>query len=195
MLSLFDALVIYFTCLLLIEFLIITLLYSYSSFFETDSLFSLRVSMKKRFTNDELKYYRYFYQKVNVKPENIIIVGNFVFFFVKGSDFFKVKSHLGSLRRNLGSKVLIIRAEKTLITLLFSFFPDLYIHDIVSNMNKYTGNINITIYFISFEERGIAIGRNGEYIKAVNEIFKNYITFEKNIESDSIKIKCEFFQL
>ncbi len=193
MLSLYNAFVIYFTCLLLIEFLIIILLYSHSNFFETDSLFSMRVSMKKRYMNDELKYYRYFYQKIKVKPENIIIVGNFVFFFVKGSDFFKVKAHLGSLRRNLGSKVLIIRAENTLITLLFSFFPDLYIHDIVSIMNKYTGNINITIYFISFEERGIAIGRNGEYIKAVNEIFKKYITFEKDI--DSIKIKCEFFQL
>jgi hypothetical protein len=149
--------------------------------------------MKKRYKNDELKYYHYFYQKFKVKPENIIIIGNFVFFFVKGSEFFKVKAHLGSLRRKLGSKVLIIRAEKTLITLLFSFFPDLYIHDIVSSMNKYKGNINITIYFISFKERGIAIGRKGEYIKAVNEIFKKYITFEEDI--DSIKIKCEFFQL
>ena len=195
MLSLFDALVIYFTCLLLIEFLITTLLYSYSSFFETDSLFSLRVSMKTLFRNEELKYFSYFYQKTNVYPENIIIIRNFVFFFVKGSDFFKVNAHLGSLRRSLGNKVLIIRVEKILINLLFSFFPDLYIHDIVSRMNKYTGNINITIYFISFEERGIAIGRNGEYIKAVNEIFKKYITFEKDIDSDSIKIKCEFFQL
>jgi hypothetical protein len=149
--------------------------------------------MKRRYRNDELKYYRFFFQKFKVKPENIIIVGNFVFFFVNGSDFFKVKAHLGSLRRNLGSKVLIIRAEKTLITLLFSFFPDLYIHDIVSSMNKYKGNINITIYFISFKERGIAIGRKGEYIKAVNEIFKKYIIFEEDI--DSIKIKCEFFRL
>lgn len=193
MISLFDALVIYFACLLLIELLIITFLYSYPGFFETDSLFSLNVSMKKRYSNDELIYYRYFCQKIKVEPEHIIIVGNFVFFFVKGSDFFKVKAHLGSLRRKLGSKVLIIRAEKTLITLLFSFFPDLYIHDIVSSMNKYTGNTTITIYFLSFEDRGIAIGRKGEYIKAVNEIFNKYITFEKDI--DSIKIKCEFFRL
>jgi len=112
---------------------------------------------------------------------------------VKNQDYFKAKLHLGSFRRNLGSKVLIIRAEKTLIRLLFGFFPDLYIHDIVSRINKYTGTINVTIYFISFEERGIAIGRNGEYIKAVNNIFEKYITFEKDI--DSIKIKCEFFRL
>jgi hypothetical protein len=149
--------------------------------------------MKKRYSNNELIYYRYFYNKTNVYPEHIIIIRNFIFFFVKNQDYFKVKLHLGSFRRNLGSKVLIIRAEKTLIRLLFSFFPDLYIHDIVSSINKYTGTINMTIYFISFEERGIAVGRNGEYIKAVNEIFDKYIIFEKEI--DAIKIKCEFFQL
>jgi len=163
------------------------------SLFETNSFFSLNVSMKKRYSNDELIYYRYFYQKTNVYPEHIIIIRNFIFFFVKNQDYFKAKLHLGSFRRNLGSKVLIIRAEKTLIRLLFGFFPDLYIHDIVSRINKYTGTINVTIYFISFEERGIAIGRNGEYIKAVNNIFEKYITFEKDI--DSIKIKCEFFRL
>lgn len=193
MFSLFVALAIYFACLLFIDFLIITLLYSYSGLFETNSFFTLNVSMKKRYSNDELIYYRYFYQKINVYPEHIIIIRNFIFFFVKGSDYFKAKLHLGAFRRNLGSKILIIRAEKTLIRLLFGFFPDLYIHDIVSSINKYTGIINVTIYFISFEERGIAIGRNGEYIKTVNEIFEKYITFEKDI--NSIKIKCKFFRL
>lgn len=163
------------------------------SLFETNSFFSLKVLMKKRYSNDEIKYYRYFYHKTNVYPEHIIIIRNFIFFFVKNQDYFKAKIHLGSFRRNFRSKVLIIRAEEILIRLLFGFFPDLYIHDIVSNINKYTGTINITIYFISFEERGIAIGRNGEYIKAVNDIFERYISFEKHI--DSIKIKCEFFRL
>lgn len=163
------------------------------SLFETNNFFSLKISMKKRYSNDELIYYRYFYKKTNVYPEHIIIIRNFIFFFVKNQDYFKAKLHLGSFRRNLGSKVLIVRAENILINLLFGFFPDLYIHDIVSSINKYTGTVNVIIYFISFEERGIAIGRNGEYIKAVNEIFEKYIRFEKDI--DSIKIKCEFFQL
>ncbi len=163
------------------------------SFFEDNLFFSQKVRMKKRYSNKELIYYLYFYQKTKIIPEHLIVLKNYIFFFVKNQDYFKTKLYLNSFRRNLGSKVLIIRAEKTLIRLLFGFFPDPYIHDIKSEINKYTGTINITIYFLSFEERGIAVGRNGEYIKAVNEIFEKYIKFEKEI--DSIKIKCELIQL
>ena len=88
---------------------------------------------------------------------------------------------------------MIIRAEKILINLLFGFFPDPYIHDIIFAINKNTGAINVTMHFLSFEERGIAIGRNGEYIKAINEIFEKFIIYEKSI--DSMKIKCELIEL
>lgn len=43
------------------------------------------------------------------------------------------------------------------------------------------------VYFLSFEDRGIAVGRRGDYIKAINEIFKKYVIFE-NAEVP-IKIK------
>jgi hypothetical protein len=182
------------------------------NFFGDNSFFNLELKYDRKYTNKELLFFRYFYKITKVYAEHIIIIREtfdikddydqraldklpvkFIFFFVKGSDFFKAKYHLGSLRRNLGSKVLIIRAEKKLINLLFGFFPDPYIHDIQFRVNKNTKKIEATIFFLSFEERGIAVGRNGEYIKAVNKIFERFIHFED--KSNSIKIKCELFQL
>ena len=163
------------------------------SFFENSTFCSMNVSMKKRYTNKELIYYRYFYQKTKVYPEHVIILNNYIFFFVKNQDYFKAKLYLNSFRRNLASKVLIIRAEKKLIKLLFGFFPDLYIHDIDFAICKHSGRVNATIFFLSFEERGIAVGRNGEYIKAINKIFEKHIIFQDEVHS--IKIKCELIEL
>jgi hypothetical protein len=158
-----------------------------------NNFFSMKVSFKKRYSNKEIIYYRYFYQKTNIIPDHLIVLNNFIFFFVKNSDYFKAKYYLNSFRKELGAKIMIIRAEKILINLLFGFFPDPYIHDIIFAINKNTGAINVTMHFLSFEERGIAIGRNGEYIKAINEIFEKFIIYEKSI--DSMKIKCELIEL
>ena len=92
-----------------------------------------------------------------------------------------------------GKIVILIRAENNLIKLLFGFFPDPYIHDIKIEINEKKIK-TITICFISFEERGIAIGRSGDYIKAVNEIFEKYIVLEKK-EIPFSKIKCELVSL
>lgn len=85
-----------------------------------------------------------------------------------------------------GKKVLLIRAENSITKLILGFFPDIYIHDIKLEIDDRTGDMIMHVYFLSFEERIIAIGRGGTYIKAVNEIFDKYIIH--------VKIKYEIKQ-
>ncbi len=147
--------------------------------------------MKKKYTNEEIKLHHFFKNKTNLYPENVLIRKGFVFFFVKTTEYFKSMKYLKSMRNELKDKVIIIRAEKTLIKLVLSFFPDTYIHEITLEKDS-KGKIIINLYFIFYKDRGIAIGRRGEYIKLVNEIFKNDIELEYDVE---IEIRCNFFEL
>ncbi|TFG05065.1 MAG: hypothetical protein EU539_09800 [Promethearchaeota archaeon] len=149
--------------------------------------------MKKRYSNEELIYYRYFYHKTGIEPEHVILVKNFIFFFVNNTEYFRVKQHLNLVRKMFYQKIMLIRAETTLMRLLFSFFPDPYIHDVRVEYNIYSRKKIIDICFLSFEERGIAIGRNGDYIKAVNEIFEKHLIFEES--NVPIHIKCSLISI
>jgi len=160
-----------------------------------DSIFSQKVKIKKKYSNIEINLIKYFFSKTRVYPENVIILNQFVFFFVNNKDYFQTKLFLNSMRKQLEKKILIIRAEKNLMKLLFGFFPDPYIHDINVENNEYDG-INmktIIVYFITYEERGIAIGKSGDYIKAVNELFKKFVVFDN--QNILIRIKCELKEL
>ena len=148
-----------------------------------------KVKLKKKFSNKELIFLKFFYKKTEIYPENVIITEHFIFFFVRGRDYFKARLYRASFRKNLESKILIIRDEKVLIKLLFGFFPDPYIHDLKLEINKKSGSKTVIIYFLSFKDRGIAIGRRGEYIKAINEIFEKFVILE-DVETP-IKVKCE----
>lgn len=166
------------------------------SLLEEKSFLTQRVKIKKKYSNKEIQFHHFFHQKTKIFPENVIIHNQFIFFFVKSEDYFKAKRLLKNLRTQLiDKKILIIRSETTLIKLLFSFFPDPYIHDIKIEINEENGKKfkTITIYFLSFEERGIAIGRRGAYIKAVNEIFEKYIIYEK--KALPINLKCKLITL
>jgi len=152
-----------------------------------------KVKFKKRYSNRELIFLQYFYEKTKIYPENIIITEHFIFFFVRGRDYFKARLYRGSFRKSLERKILIIRAERILIKLLFGFFPDPYIHDLKLEINKKSGSKTVTVYFLSFKDRGIAIGRRGEYIKAINEIFEKFVLLDNEVIP--IKIRCEFIYL
>ena len=54
----------------------------------------------------------------------------------------------------------------------------LNIDDIKIDIDERSGAREISVYFLFFEERGIAIGRNGDYIRIVNLIFEKYVVFE-----------------
>jgi len=152
-----------------------------------------KIKMKKKYTNEEIKLYHFFNYKTNLYPENVLIRKGFVFFFVKTTEYFKSKKYLKSMRNELKDKVIIIRAEKTLIKLILGFFPDTYVHEIILDRDC-TGKIFVNLHFIFYEDRGIAIGRRGEYIKVVNEIFKKDIILEYD-DDDDFEIRCNYREL
>ncbi|MFW9989484.1 MAG: hypothetical protein ACFFC3_12590 [Candidatus Odinarchaeota archaeon] len=150
------------------------------------------LSFIKKYSNFELKLREYFAEKTEgIYPEFILVINQYIFFFVKKNDYFNSQMHLSSMRRQISErKIIIIRTENTLINLLFSFFPDLNIKDIKIEVDDITDSREISVYFQFYEERGIAIGRNGDYIRAVNQIFEKYVIFENN--NTPLKIKCKF---
>jgi hypothetical protein len=145
----------------------------------------------RKYSNSELKLSNYFYNKTNgIFPEFIIVIDNFIFFFVRKDRYFISKTYLDSIRREISpKKVLIIRAEQVFINLLFSFFPDLYIHDIRIDLDDTTGKREISLYFLTYKDRGIAIGRKGEYIKSLNALCQKYVILENKITP--LEIKCK----
>ncbi|MFX0047407.1 MAG: hypothetical protein ACFE8G_04480 [Candidatus Hermodarchaeota archaeon] len=87
-------------------------------------------------------------------------------------------------------RIVLVREEGVLVNLIFGFFPDPYIHRIRIERNINTGQIIISVGFLSYEERGIAVGCNGDYIKAINIIFKNYVKFI-DYHGFQIRVKCD----
>jgi len=158
-----------------------------------DLYLSQKIEIKKRYSNKELLLFQYFLAKTKIFPENILIINGTIFFFVKKKDYFRAKLHQYFLRMEAKSmKVIIISVERTLIKQIFSFFPDIYIHDIKLNAEENKKYYCITIFFLSYKERGIAIGNGGGYIDAINEIFKNHIILKGNfINNFKIKIQCD----
>jgi len=162
---------------------------------EEDSFLSQKVRIKKKFFNEEINLYHFFHHITKIYPVNIIVCDEFIFFFVKNEDYFNIKRFLIKIRAKLkNKKILFIRSETTLIKLLFSFFPDTYIHDIAIHIVESTAEILITIYFLLYEDRGIAVGRGGKYIKVINQIFEDYVVLEK-FYKNPIKISCDTIHL
>ena len=157
-----------------------------------DLIFYQLLTFVRKYRNYELKLRNYFYSRTEgIYPDFIVVVNQYIFFFVKKENYFNSKKHLDSMRREISQrKILIIRIERILVNLLFSFFPDLNIDTIKIEFNSKSGLREISIYFLFQNERGIAIGRNGEYIKAVNEIFKKYVIFEN--KNTPLQVKCKF---
>jgi len=154
--------------------------------------FSQIVNIKKKFFNTELKFFKFFFEITKIVPVFVIIRNQFVFYFVKPRDFFMAKFFLRKLRYKLnGKKISIIRAETTLIRLVFSFFDDVYIHNV--KLIERTNGTLIDVIFLFDKDRAVAVGNEGGYIKAVNYIFRNYICFDSpfnQFEKDRIEIRC-----
>ena len=168
----------------------------YSSLAET-FFFSQVINIRKKFLNTELKFTQLFFEKTNIFPVNVILTDNFVFFFVKSKDYLTAKSYLKKLRYILKNrKVLVIGAETTLIKLIFSFFDDIYIHNVQKNENP-KRNI-VDVLFLCNKDRAVAVGKEGKYIKSVNYLFKNYISFENPANktgSIPLELRCSLTYL
>ncbi|MHA1458838.1 MAG: hypothetical protein ACTSQR_04145 [Promethearchaeota archaeon] len=154
--------------------------------------FSQVINIRKKFLNTELKITQLFFEKTNVFPVSVILADKFVFFFVKLEDYLPAKSHIKKLRFIFKNrKILIIRAETTLIKLIFSFFDDIYIHNVQKSENP-KRNI-IDVLFLSNKDRAVAIGKKGMYIKSVNYLFQNFISFKNQVKKSGsipLELRC-----
>jgi hypothetical protein len=167
---------------------------THSSFID-DMLFYQKLSIIKKFSNKELLLFHFFYDSTKIFPRNIIIVKDIVFFFLDNENYFEAKSILPYLRKKFQSRrIVLVREEGVLVNLVFGFFPDPYIHSIRIDRNNHTGQIIIIVGFLSYEERGIAVGCNGDYIKAINRIFESYVKFA-DYQGFQVKIRCEVVNL
>ena len=163
--------------------------------FINDMLFYQKLKLKKVFSNEELLLFHFFQEITTVFPQNLIIVNEFVFFFLKNENYFYATSKLPYLRKKFRRrKIVIVREEDVLVNLIYGFFPDPYIHSIKIKRNYYNGKTEVTVGFLSYEDRGIAVGCNGNYIKAVNEIFERYVIFIDN-EGFRARIKCDVVKI
>ena len=167
---------------------------THNSFID-DLLFYQKLSVRKRFSNKELLLFHFFYDSTKIFPRNVIIVKDIVFFFLDNEKYFEAKLKLPYFRRKFQNRrIILVREEGVLVNLIFGFFPDPYIHRIRIERNVNTGQIVVIVGFLSYEERGIAIGCNGDYIKAINSIFENHVKFT-DYQGFQIKIKCEVVNL
>ena len=148
-----------------------------------------------KFNNEELKHYNYFLEVVKLDEillENVIVIKGFVFFFVNAKDYFKTRKYLPHLRNKLSKKVVIVRNEKNFTKMLFSFFPDAYIHDIKYSYNKEKSQIEVNLDFLTGEEFAIGVGSKGEYLKVVNSLFNNHIISQGLKIGVNIKLRKNF---
>ncbi len=163
--------------------------------FNDNLLFYQKITVKKKFSNKELLLFHFFHEITKVFPQNVIIVDEFVFFFLKNDNYFNAKSKLPYLRKKFQHrKIVIVREEDVLVNLVYGFFPDPYIHTVRIERNVFTGKTDVKVGFLSYVERGIAVGCKGNYIKAVNKIFELYVIFVNNI-GFPVKIKCDLVTL
>ena len=66
-------------------------------------------SFVKKYSNYELKLREYFFEKTKgIYPEFIVVIRQFIFFFVKKEDYFGSKVYLDSIRREFSNKKVII---------------------------------------------------------------------------------------
>ena len=163
----------------------------YSSIAE-NFFFSQVIHIRKKFLNTEIKFLTLFFEKTNIFPVSVILTDNFVFFFIKSVDYFTAKTYLKKLRFVIKNrKILLIRAETTLIKLIFSFFDDIYIHNVRTNKNS--KRTIVDVLFLSNKDRAVAVGKQGKYIKSVNYLFKNHISIHNPIYktgSIPLEIRC-----
>lgn len=154
-----------------------------------------RLSIKPgKYSNYELKLHNFFFNKTEIDPRYIILIKiediDFIFFFVKQTQYFLARTYLNSIRNNIkNKKIMIIGIDETLINLLFNLFPDLYIDDVKIELNNLKGKYEISLCFLNeLNNYHIAVGDRGCYIKAVNELMRKHITF--NDDKISLTIKC-----
>lgn len=149
------------------------------------------VKITGKITNDEISLAQFFAEITGIYPFYVVIYEGYLFFFVEKQKYLKCKQYLKVLRKKLKKKIMIIRFDESLLKLVFGFFPDVYIHDLSLVYDYQENSTMLFVYFLTFQERGVAIGRLGKYIKIVNAIFRRYIRFKEY--KTLISMQCEVY--
>ena len=101
------------------------MVFFYNNFIEQHFLHQ-RIILKKHFSNREMLLYDHFYETTKIYPKNLIVIQNYVFFFIDGENYFRAQDFLFFIRKSMVNKIiLIVREEETLIKLLFNLFTSL----------------------------------------------------------------------
>lgn len=158
------------------------------------------VEIKNKISNNELRLIQFFYDLIEINPVNIVIYRDYIFYFVSQEDYFKAKHSIGKLRNKFvkyNKKILIIRAEKTLIKLIFTFFQDTYIHDIKLRQDN-PDRLIVLLEFLYEQDMIIAVGNRGSYIKTINAILDAYLSCRIGsnlLKKIPIEIRCAITKL
>ncbi len=81
-----------------------------------------------KFSNEELLYFKYFHEQTNVFPKFVLILYNFIFYFIDGKEYAEVNKYIDAFRRSIKhKKILFIYLEDVLVNLTHRFFPNIYI--------------------------------------------------------------------
>ena len=149
--------------------------------------FNQIVKIRSIIRNEEINYMKFFFFKTKIYCENIINYKNYIFFFVKSYLFREANEYLAQLRKYLtGKKILIIKQKKRIIDVIYTFFPNVKIRKLELLIKNHSGDLEVLIFIPQIKERGIAVGKAGNYIKIVNEIFEKFIY--------PVKISCLYLR-
>lgn len=125
------------------------------------------------FTGKDLEYLSKFESVTGVMPSDYLSSGGLLVFLVEpekmGKSIGKKASNISRLRRIFGSRVVIVPDSDEPESFVRSFFNNISIHEI--EVREAMGE-KLVVLIIDEKDRGLAIGRNGERIKAAKTLLK-----------------------
>ncbi len=150
-----------------------------------------KVEIKRKFTNKEITLSKKFASYAKVQPDNIIFIEPYIFFFLEPDKYYKTKYFIQTLKKELGKKIRLVKFRNkrdTLLDLITSLFPEIFINDYGYYFDSNNQMDVIVVETLTLQERGIAIGRNGEYIKAINALLTNHALYD--YRTKYVQIRC-----
>ncbi|MGV8084656.1 MAG: NusA-like transcription termination signal-binding factor [Candidatus Bilamarchaeum sp.] len=124
-------------------------------------------------TGDDLNIFSSFEKITKIMPSDYLVTENFMIFLVPPPQLGRAIGNKGANIEKLGStfrkKVVVIADNPDAEGFVRSFFGNIEIENI--DVRNVMGEINL-IVTVSEKDRGIAIGRNGERVKAAKTLLK-----------------------
>ena len=124
-------------------------------------------------TGDDLNIFSSFEKITKIMPSDYLVTENFMIFLVPPAQLGRAIGNKGAniekLTQTFRKKVVVIADNPDPEGFVRSFFGNIEVEDI--DVRNVMGEINM-IVTVSEKDRGIAIGRNGERVKAAKTLLK-----------------------